>query len=67
MLRITLVKSTAKSLKAHKNAVKGLGLRRLHSSVEREDNPRIRGLINCASHLLKVEQTAGQTGNQAKA
>jgi len=56
MLRITLVKSTAKSLAAHKNAVKGLGLRRMHGSVEREDNPRVRGQINQARHLLKVEE-----------
>ena len=35
--------------------VKGLGLRRLHHSVELQDTPAIRGLINMVSYLVKVE------------
>ena len=56
MLKITLAKSVAKSLAAHKAAVKGLGLRQTQSSVVCEDNPRVRGQIQVAKHLLKVEE-----------
>jgi large subunit ribosomal protein L30 len=35
--------------------VRGLGLRRIRHTVEREDTPAIRGMINRVSYLVKVE------------
>lgn len=54
-LKVTQIKSTAGRLKAHQASVKGLGLRRIGHSVEVEDTPSVRGMINKASYLLKVE------------
>lgn len=55
-VRVTQVKSTAGELKSIISSVKGLGLRRRHHSVEVRDTPENRGMINAASHLLKVEE-----------
>lgn len=54
-LKVTQVKSTAGRLKAHQSCVKGLGLRRIGHSVEVEDTPATRGMINKAYYLLKVD------------
>jgi large subunit ribosomal protein L30 len=55
-LRVTLVKSLAKRLPAHKACISGLGLRRLNHSVEVIDTPAIRGMVNRVSYMLKVEE-----------
>lgn len=34
--------------------VRGLGLRKLHHVVEREDTPPVRGMINKVPHLVAV-------------
>ena len=52
---VTLVKSPIKRLKAHKACVRGLGLRRMWHSVEVEDTPAVRGMINKVSYMVKVE------------
>jgi large subunit ribosomal protein L30 len=54
-LKITLVKSTIGAIPKHRKTVQAMGLRKLNSSVVREDNPAVRGMINQVSHLLKVE------------
>jgi len=54
-VKLTLVRSTAKRLVAHKACVSGLGLRRMHHSVVVADTPENRGMINKVSYLLKVE------------
>lgn len=54
-LKVTLVRSTSGRLAAHKACVKGLGLRRMHHSVEVEDTPAVRGMINKVNYLVKVE------------
>ncbi len=54
-LRVTLVRSTAKRLKRHKACVAGLGLRRVGHTVEVEDTPSVRGMINRVGYMLRVE------------
>jgi large subunit ribosomal protein L30 len=54
-IRVTLVKSTAHRLKNHKACVAGLGLRRIGHSVEVEDTPSVRGMINRVSYMVRVE------------
>lgn len=56
VLRITLVKSVITSKKNHKETVRSLGLRRLNQTVEKPDNPAIRGMIATVGYLLKVEE-----------
>ena len=58
-LRITLVRSTIGRPKDQGLTVKSLGLRKLNHTVERPDNPSIRGMVNKIKHLLAVEEVAG--------
>ena len=55
-IKITLVKSVIGRIEAHRATVKGLGLRRMHHTVELQDTPAIRGMINAIGYLLKVEK-----------
>ena len=54
-IKVTLVKSVIGRIEAHKATVRGLGLRRMHHTVELQDTPAIRGMINTVGYLLKVE------------
>lgn len=54
-LRITLVRSVIGRPRKQREVVKGLGLRRIDSTVIRQDCPEIRGMINKVIHLVKVE------------
>jgi large subunit ribosomal protein L30 len=54
-LKVTLLRSTAGRLKSHRACAIGLGLRRIGHSVEVQDTPSIRGMINRIHYLLKVE------------
>jgi large subunit ribosomal protein L30 len=56
IIKLTLVKSTNGRLQSHKDTVRGLGLRRMHHSVEVIDTPENRGMINKISYMLKVEE-----------
>ena len=53
-IRVTLTKSVIGRLPSHKACVKGLGLRRMHHTVEVEDTACTRGMINKVSHLVEV-------------
>ena len=55
-IKLTLVKSTNGRLQSHKDTVRGLGLRRMHHSVEVIDTPENRGMINKISYMLRVEE-----------
>jgi len=54
-IKVTLVKGLRGTLHTHRESVKGLGLRHRQHSVEVQDTPAIRGMINKVSYLLKVE------------
>lgn len=56
MLRITWIKSSIGYPERRKNTIRALGLRRLGHSVEHEDTPVIRGMINKVSHLVEVQE-----------
>ncbi len=55
-LRITWVKSSIGYSEGQKATIKALGFRRLGQSVERPDNPSIRGMIQKVKHLVEVEE-----------
>ena len=55
-LKVTLTKSVYGQLANIRNSVKGLGLRRIGHTVVVADTPSNRGMMNAASHMLKVEQ-----------
>jgi large subunit ribosomal protein L30 len=55
-LKVTLQKSIHGQLKSIGSSVRGLGLRRRHHTVVVADTAENRGMINVATHLLKVEE-----------
>ncbi|MFK0570041.1 50S ribosomal protein L30 [Endozoicomonas sp.] len=55
MIKVTLLKSTSGRLESHKACVRGLGLRRIRHTVEVEDTPAVRGMINKVNYLVRVE------------
>ncbi len=59
-LKITLVKSVIGRPPDQARTVRSLGLRRLHHSVVRPDQPAIRGMVHKIQHLVNVEEVAGQ-------
>ena len=54
-LRVTLVKSLIGTKREHRASVRGLGLRRINHTVEVEDTPAVRGMINKVSYLVRRE------------
>jgi len=54
-IKVKLTKSTIGRLKSHKACVAGLGLRKIHQTVEVEDTPAVRGMINKVSYMVSVE------------
>ena len=56
-VKVTLVKSVHGQLRRISASVRGLGLRRRHQSVVVADTAQNRGMINAASHMLKVERS----------
>lgn len=56
-MRVTLVKSRYGRLKDHQACVAGLGLRRMHHTVEVEDTPATRGMLNKVSYMVRVEES----------
>ncbi len=58
-VKVTLVKSVYGQLASIRGSVKGLGLRRIGHTVVVADTPSNRGMMNAASHMLKVEPALG--------
>ena len=58
-IKVTLTKSVFGQLASIRGSVKGLGLRRIGHSVVVADTPSNRGMVNAASHMLKVEPALG--------
>lgn len=52
---VTQVKSPIGRPKDQRATLVGLGLNKMHKTVELEDTPSVRGMINKVSHLVKVE------------
>jgi large subunit ribosomal protein L30 len=54
-LKITLIRSAIDRPETQKRTVHGLGLNKLNSTVIREDNAAIRGMIRKIQHLVAFE------------
>ena len=54
-IRVTLVKSKYGRGAKQLACVHGLGLRRMHQTVELEQTPAVIGMVNKISHLVRVE------------
>ena len=55
-IKITLVKSPIGYNSRQKGTVSALGLKKINQTVEHEDTPVIRGMINKVAHLVQVEE-----------
>lgn len=53
-VRVTLRKSVIGEKPKTRATVEGLGLRRLHQTVEHVDSPSVRGMIHRVDHLVEV-------------
>ena len=58
-IRVTLVKSLHGQLASIRNSARGLGLRRIGHTVVVADTPSNRGMVNAASHMLRVDTATG--------
>ncbi len=55
-VKVTQVRSSIGRLPKHKATLRGLGLRRINHTVELEDTPCVRGMINQVSYMVRVEE-----------
>jgi len=55
-IKVTQIRSINGRLKNHKACIAGLGLRRIGHTVEVEDTPSVRGMINKVNYMLRVEE-----------
>jgi len=53
-ISVTLTKSTIGRLASHRACAKGLGLRKISQTVDLEDTPAVRGMINKIGYMVKV-------------
>ncbi|MEZ5646412.1 MAG: 50S ribosomal protein L30 [Burkholderiaceae bacterium] len=53
-IKVQLVRSTIGTKQAHRDTVRGLGLRKLNSVSELQDTPAVRGMIDKVAYLVKV-------------
>ena len=56
-LKIKLIKSMIGRPEKHRRVLRGMGLTKLNRTVELENTPTIRGMVNTVSHLVKAEET----------
>ncbi len=55
-IKVTQTKSASGRLKKHRACAHGLGLRRIGHTVEVEDTPSVRGMINKITYMISVEE-----------
>jgi large subunit ribosomal protein L30 len=55
LLKITLVRSYYGRPANQRKILQGMGLTRMHKTVELVDTPAIRGMVGKVSHLVRVE------------
>ena len=53
-IKVKMIGSVIGCTDDQRATVRGLGLRRLHQVVEREDTPMVRGMIKKVQHLVAV-------------
>ena len=55
MLKVTQIKSLIGTKQSHRDTIRGLGLRRINHTVQLEDTPCVRGMINKVYYMFKCE------------
>ena len=57
MIKITLIKSVIGQKPEKRATVRSLGLKKINSSVVKEDTPAVRGMAEAVAHLIKIEES----------
>ena len=55
-LKITQTGSPIRRTPDQRKTLTGLGLNKLHRTVERDDTPEVRGMIRAVRHMVKVSE-----------
>jgi large subunit ribosomal protein L30 len=55
-LRITQIRGTIRTKPVHRGTMRALGLRRIRSSVVREDSPVLQGMLRRVASMVRVEE-----------
>ena len=55
-IKVTLIKSVSRTVKGHRETVRGLGLKWTNHTVEVIDTPSVRGMIQKVGYLLRVSE-----------
>jgi large subunit ribosomal protein L30 len=55
-LKVTQIRSATSRGAKQRGTIRALGLKRLGHTVEHEDKPEIRGMIEAVGHLVTVEE-----------
>ena len=55
-LQITLVKSMIGRPEKHRKVLRGMGLTKLNKTVELQNTPQVRGMVQAVSHLVTAEE-----------
>lgn len=53
-IQVTMTRSSIGRLPKHQETLRGLGLRKIGHTVELEDTPAVRGMINQVSYMVSV-------------
>ena len=61
VLRVTYRKSAIGYAKDQKATIAALGLKRLNQTVEHQDTPSLRGMVNKVRHLVAVDGLAADS------
>jgi large subunit ribosomal protein L30 len=64
-LRITYRKSAIGYPQGQKDTIRALGFHKLYSTIEKDDTPSVRGMIQHVAHLVQVEEIPGESGATA--
>jgi large subunit ribosomal protein L30 len=55
-LKITLTRSPIGANQKQRGTIRALGFRKLNQTVEWEDGPQVRGMIDRVRHMVTVEE-----------
>lgn len=54
-IKVTQTRSVIGTKESHRATIRGLGLRHVNHTVELEDTPAVRGMINKVYYMVKCE------------
>ena len=53
-IKVKMIGSVISCTRSQRETVRGLGLRKMHQIVERQDTKAIRGMVNAVPHLVMI-------------